>query len=129
MRAGVNSGVYLRSTGDGHLSRTGMEIQVLDDNSPEFRANPSPETRSGSVWNAAGPKTSALKPLGQWNLLEIRCQGDQIQVTLNGIQTASVNMNAVPTLRSRPRSGFIGLSNWHGKADGVAFRNIRLREL
>src|SRR5262249_20264280 len=36
LRPAGNSGVYLRAPEEGHISRVGMEIQILDDNHPKY---------------------------------------------------------------------------------------------
>ncbi len=55
-----------------------------------------------------------------WNDYRIRCQGKQIQVWINGMQTADLEN---PDLRS----GYVGLQ---AAEEGVIkFRNVRLRLL
>src|SRR5262249_7723795 len=86
-------------------------------------------TRPGAIWGVVGPKQPAMKPSGQWNSLEVRCDKDRIEVKLNGIKVVDADMSHFEALKDRPRRGFIGLSNWNGEAYGTAFRNIRLEEL
>jgi serine/threonine protein kinase len=124
---GGNSGVYIRCPDAGHLSRVGMEIQINDDQGAKLPL--APVHRTGAIWGAVGPSASAARPVGEWNSMAILCDGDRVQVTLNGTNIVDADMSQTETLRSRPRSGFIGLSNWHGEANGTAFRNIRIREL
>jgi formylglycine-generating enzyme required for sulfatase activity/type 1 glutamine amidotransferase len=129
LRPGGNSGVYIRSPDSGRLSRAGIEIQVIDEKLlPQGRA-PDPSQMSGAICTVTGPSQPSLRPMGEWNLMEIRCDGEDIEVTLNGTRTAAANMSATPQLRDRPRSGYIGLANWRGLANGMSFRNIRIKEL
>ncbi|MBC8868543.1 MAG: DUF1080 domain-containing protein [Planctomycetes bacterium] len=127
---GGNSGIFIRCPAAGHLSMQGMEIQIIDEQGQAF----SPvrqEMRTGAIAHVVGPPrlSSAAKPPGEWNSVEIRCEGDQVQVSLNGISVVDASMMEFEELRTRPRSGFIGLSNWQGQARGTAFRNIRIKEL
>jgi len=123
-----NSGVYIRCPDSGHPSNVGMEIQILDErgvSAPGFRTRPGRLT--GAIFGVTGSQQPPQRPVGEWNSMEIRCEGDNVEVTLNGTRTVSANMNQLPALRSRPRSGYIGLSNLQGEAKGMAFRNIRIK--
>jgi WD40 repeat protein/serine/threonine protein kinase len=128
---GGNSGVNIRSPEAGILANTGMEIQITDDFSDRFK-DADPKCRTGAILGVDGRNKSASRPVGEWNAFEIRCDGDQVTVILNGELTAAANMQQNSQLKDRPRSGYIGLSGVAGKignAAGVAFRNIRIKEL
>ena len=56
----------------------------------------------------------------EWNAFRIRCQGDHIQIWINGVQTADVH-------DPRFRRGSVALQH-HGKGGVHHFRNIRLRK-
>ena len=118
-----NSDVFVRSPGEGRLVKTGMGIQIIEESTWGSLLNP--VQRTGAIWGLVGPNQSVQKPVGEWNLMRIRCAGAEVQVSLNGTQI----LDAVIDEGTRPRSGFIGLSNWHGEANGTEFRNIRIREL
>lgn len=125
---GDNSDLLIRCPATGHLSKTGMAIQIIDEHSGKFEMRP--DNRPGAIWGAVGhdilPSTG---PLGTWNRLRVRCEGARVQVSLNDQATVDADLDAVETLRDRPRGGFIGLSNWAGEANGMSFRNIRIRDL
>ena len=71
-----NSGVYLRAPADtSHISRSGMEIQILDDFHPKY-AKVQPWQRTGSIYHVAAAKTGHLKPAGEWN--EMKIKADEI---------------------------------------------------
>jgi formylglycine-generating enzyme required for sulfatase activity len=130
LRPDGNSGVYIRSPGSGRLSRTGMEIQITDEHVILKRGHTmQPNWATGAIYDVAGTSQPPLRPMGEWNLMEIRCQGDDVEVMLNGTRTASANMSQEPKLRDRPRSGYIGIANWPADAKGMAFRNIRIKDL
>ena len=120
---GANSGVYLRNPG----TKTGLDgfhVQIV----PEDTKWP-PTWRAGGLWNAVAPKVAAIRPAGDWNQLEIECEGSKVMVKLNGKVTVDLDLNDHKDLKDRPRSGFIGLANFQGEARGVAYRNIRIKEL
>ncbi|HCS55070.1 MAG TPA: hypothetical protein DIW81_26390, partial [Planctomycetaceae bacterium] len=127
-----NSGVYFRAELEGNAARAGMEAQIIDSNYehpriPNYQLTD--DTRTGSIYAVTGPGKSPLNKLGEWNSLTLRAVGDEVQVSVNGIQTAQANMSLNESLKSRPRSGRIYLSNWKGEANEMAFRNIRIKEL
>ena len=125
-----NSGVYIRCPDSGHLSNVGMEIQIIDEHgisAPGFRSRPGRLT--GAIFGVVGSQQPPQRPIGEWNSMEIRCEGDNVEVMLNGTRTVSANMNQYPELCNRPRSGYVGLSNLTGEAKGTAFRNIRIKNL
>ena len=75
------------------------------------------------------PSEHRAKPAGEWNALEARCQGERVQVTINGMQVIDADISQYPQLRDLPRQGSIGLYNWRGQANGTAFRNIYVHKL
>lgn len=121
--SGGNSGVYIRHSGVG--LNPGIEIQIIDSHRVPSGKD---SILTGAIHGVVGSPRPPLRPTGQWNIMEIRCWGDDIDITLNGTRTASSNMSEEPKLRDRPRSGYLGISNWHGEANGMSFRNIRLKE-
>ena len=109
-----------------------MEIQIVDDEgAPKAWGYPPlrPTSRAGALYGVVAPIASVLRTIGEWNSLEIRCDGDRVRVSLNGAAVVDADMSKHEDLTRRPRSGFIGLANSHGHAKGTAFRNIRIREL
>ena len=69
-------------------------------------------------WKDKGEKV--VKPDG-WNTIEVSCQGDHIQVRLNGTLTADLHDSA-------SAEGLIGLQLHAGPPMQVEFRNIRIKE-
>ncbi|MEA2063970.1 MAG: DUF1080 domain-containing protein [Gemmatimonadota bacterium] len=130
---GGNSGVGLRYPPDCHVSRTGMEIQILDDEAEKYR-DIKPEQFIGSIYYQVAAKKGAAKPPGQWNRFLITCDGPLVVVELNGVEITRARMdeftvgkgNLTP-LSERPRKGHIGLQS-HGKSR-VDFRNIEIKVL
>ncbi len=126
-----NSGVYLRAPADAsHISRTGMEIQILDDFHAKY-AKVQPWQRTGSIYHVAAAKTGHLKPAGEWNEMKIRAIGPQVTITLNGATIVDDRIDKHPELNAEHtglarKSGRIGLQSHNGI---VKFRNVRVREL
>ncbi|MCI0535382.1 MAG: DUF1080 domain-containing protein, partial [Verrucomicrobiales bacterium] len=128
-----NNGVGIRTPFEGDAAYLGMEIQVLDDNGPEYRGKLQPWQYHGSIYNVVPAKPGSLKPPGEWNSEEILADGRHIKVTVNGKVIVDANLNDVRDpktiekhpgmLRPRGHIGFLG----HGTE--VAFRNLRVKEL
>lgn len=132
IKAGGNSGVGIRYPSEGDPAHAGMEIQILDDQAPQY-ASLKPAQYNGGIYYQAAPKTKAAKPVGEWNRYVIRARGPQVRVVLNGVEIQNVNLDeftkaegAYTPLAKRPRIGHIGLQS-HG--DDVDFRKIEIRKL
>ena len=132
----ANNGVSIRSTRDGDRFSLGMELQVLDDEAPVY-ANLNGYQYHGSVYGVIPARRGSLKPAGEWNTQEIRFEGYNVKVTVNGIviidgnlQEASNNFTRTIDGGRHPglsnKSGYIGLL---GHDAVVEFRNMRIKEL
>jgi hypothetical protein len=126
-----NSGVYLRAPADrSRISRTGLEIQLLDETHPRFK-NIQPEQRTGAIYHIAAPEPGHLKPTGQWNALEIFAEGPRVVVKLNGATVVVDRLDRHPERAEehtglKRTEGLIGLQSHNGR---VEFRNLRVKEL
>jgi hypothetical protein len=130
---GANNGVGIRAPLRGDAAYAGMEIQVLDDSSPEYK-DLKPYQYHGSIYGVVPCKRGFQKPVGEWNTEEIIAKGKQVTVILNGttivdadIEKAStpatIDKNQHPGLkREKGHIGFLG----HGSV--VHFRDIRVME-
>jgi hypothetical protein len=130
---GGNNGVGIRAPLEGDAAYQGMEIQILDDGHERYKGKIKSEQHHGSVYDVIPARTGFLKPAGQWNEEEIRCQGSRIRVTLNGVIILDADLNNVreeAVLKKHPglknKSGHIGFLG-HGSL--VEFRNIRIKAL
>jgi hypothetical protein len=128
-----NSGVYIRAPEKGHISRVGMEIQILDDNHPSY-AKLDFYQYTGSIYHVVPPTQRAGKPAGEWNAMEIRADGRQVVVVLNGKKVVDADLDRClkdPAVAKEHtglarKSGRVGLQS---HTDRVEFRNLRLKEL
>lgn len=126
-----NSGVYLRAPADqSHISRTGMEIQLLDETHPRYK-DIKPWQLTGAIYHVAAPKPGQLRPTGQWNTMEVRAEGSRVVVTLNGTVVVDDRIDSHPELAREHTGlarteGLIGLQSHNGR---VEFRNLRVKDL
>jgi len=129
---GGNNGVGIRTPLEGDAAYMGMEIQILDDDAPQYK-DLRPGQYHGSIYDVVPAKRGAVKKAGEWNEEEILADGRHIKVTVNGQVIVDANLDDVkdpavlkkhPGL-ARPKGhiGFLG----HGAL--VEFRNIRVKEL
>ena len=124
---GGNSGVAIRATAEGNPAFTGMEIQIL---------TPEEEPRvgsSGALYASVKPAVAADRPGGQWNVVEIRCDGPRIRTVMNGEGLYDVDLNTYQStdkghtpLKDRAKIGYIALQDY---GDYVEFRKVRLKPL
>jgi hypothetical protein len=128
---GSNSGVYLRAPADSsHISRTGMEVQILDEPHPSFK-NVKPWQLTGAIYHVAPPEPGHMKPTGEWNSMEIQAEGAHAIVRLNGAKIVDDRLDAHPDLERehtglKRKEGLIGLQSHN---DRVEFRKIRIKAL
>lgn len=126
-----NSGIYLRAPADtSHISRTGMEIQLLDETHPRYKGI-QPWQLTGAIYHVASPEAGHLKPTGEWNTMEIRAEGPRVVVTLNGAKVVDDRLDSHPELAKehpglRRAEGLIGLQSHNGR---VEFRELRVKPL
>jgi len=128
---GGNSGIYLRAPREGRISRSGMEIQLLDDHAEKY-ADLKPWQRCGSLYHVEPAASGAVGEAGTWQSLHIRLVGREIRVTLNDKQIIDTRLDRYPQLEGqhpglKRASGYIGLQNYGGSP--VRFREIYVRPL
>lgn len=133
MEPGGNNGIGIRAPLQGDAAYQGIEIQILDDQHPKYKAWLKPEQHHGSIYGLIPARTGFLKPAGEWNEQEILADGRRIRVTLNGVIILDTSLDIVrePELLKRHpgllrTSGHIGLL---GHGTRVEFRNLRIKQL
>jgi Domain of Unknown Function (DUF1080) len=125
-----NSGVLIRAPHEGDPSFDGMEIQILDDAAPAYRAL-QPFQYTGSVYGVVASKRGQTRPSGEWNAMKIRAEGSRIAVELNGVTIVDGDVAAHPEALAkhpgiRRRTGFLGLQS---HSEPVQFRKIAIKEI
>src|SRR4051794_26882687 len=116
---------------------TGPEMQVLDNNGhPDAKII---KHRAGDLYDLITGKPETVKPVGEWNDVEIKSQDSTLTLTLNGTQMVTTKlwddnwkkMVAGSKFKKWPdfgtfKEGHIALQN-HGNE--VWFRNIEIKKL
>ena len=126
-----NSGIYLRAPAEtSHISRTGMEIQLLDETHPRYK-DIKPWQLTGAIYHVAAPKPGHLKSTGEWNKIVIRSEGPHIVIMLNGTTIVDDQIDKHPELDAEHpglarKAGRIGLQSHNGR---VEFRKIEVIDL
>jgi hypothetical protein len=120
---GANSGVALRNKQGQKI----LEVQIADDSSLPEKTEPFEFT--GSLYGVKLDHRAELKPLGQWNAMEIDLKGSALKVKVNGTETLAIALDdpAVTKFLGVPAeaTGLLGLQAWIGS---VHFRNVQIRE-
>jgi hypothetical protein len=131
-----NSGIFIRTGNAKDPVQTGIEIQVYDS-----KAEKPSKHDCGAIYDLVAPSKNALKPLGEWNHIEITCDKNKISVALNGEAVASIDLDKwteagknpdgtenkfKKALKDFPREGLLGFQD-HGQP--CWFKNIKLKKL
>ena len=134
-----NSGIFVRThsltpRAGRDIGFNGIEIAIDDTKTAGFHD-------SGALYDLVKPSRNAMKPAGEWNHIQIQCDGPRIEVTVNGekVTIADLDQFTAPNkrpdgsahkfdtaFRDHPRRGYIGLQD-HGSP--CWFKNIKLKPL
>jgi len=131
---GGNNGLALRYPGGAtHAATQGMcELQILDDTAAKY-AKLDPRQFNGSAYGMAAAHRGYLRPVGEWNFLEVTAKGSTLRAELNGTRVLDADLGKVTEFKDkqahpgkdRPRGHF----GFAGHNDPVAFRNIEIKKL
>jgi hypothetical protein len=134
-----NSGIFVRTSSltprpGKDVGFNGLEIAIDDTTNASF-------VDTGAVYDLSAPTRNAMRPVGEWNRIQITCRNAQIEIVLNGEKVNSVDLAKFAEPRKRPdgtahkfdvayrdhpRHGYIGLQD-HGSS--CWFKNIKLKRL
>jgi hypothetical protein len=134
-----NSGVFFRVDDPHDPVNTGFEVQVM-------AGAGTGKHDMGAIYDLKGPSKAASRGTGQWNTIEIKCKGPEIDVKLNGEPVNSINcdqfdqpgvcpdgqahkfkLNGKPrAIKDFARSGYVGFQD-HGHK--VWYKNVKLLDL
>jgi hypothetical protein len=134
-----NSGIFLRVENPRDPVNTSFEVQVM-------AGGGTGKHDMGAIYDLAGPFKSASHDTGNWNTFEIKCDGPDISVKLNGESVSRINCDAFDKpgicpdgqahkfkLNGKPRavkefarSGYLGFQD-HGHK--VWYKNVKLLAL
>ncbi len=131
-----NNGIALRTPPNGHSSRDGLELQVIDNdgyNAKHPNAHLKPYQYHGSIYHCVGAKHGYLRPVGEWNYQEVEVRGQRIKITLNGTKILDADIDTFdrsqienPPKGLDNRTGHIGFA---GHSDPVAYRSFKVKRL
>src|SRR5207249_11303944 len=117
LAAGGNSGGYARvpKAGNRHrdtdtLPAAGFEVQLPDDDAPQYAALKDFQY-SASIYDIAGAHPRVTRPAGQWNTLEITCDGHHVTTRHNALTVTDVTAESHPAIKLRELKGYLGLQN------------------
>jgi len=134
---GCNSGIFVRTSSltprpGKDVGFNGIEIAIDDTPGAGYHD-------TGAIYDLAKPTKNAMKPVGEWNHIEITVDGSRIEVALNGdrVTVADLSQFTEPNKRpdgsahkfdvaykDHPHRGYIGLQD-HGSP--CWFKNIKLK--
>jgi hypothetical protein len=129
-----NSGIFVRIGELKQPVQSGLEVQISTDRKPDMHG-------FGSIYDLVAPSKDATRGPGIWDAVEVRCEGPEITIAVNGEKVTSINCDDWREPGRRPdgtshkfkkairdfsRKGHIGLQD-HGS--NVWYKNIKLREL
>ena len=117
----MNSGIYLHAPEHGRNIWCGMKINIFQ----QVDEKPAPESM-GSIFPLVPPLKVNVKNKGEWNTFRILMDWPRLRVWTNGEMIQDLDVETVPELRHRLRSGYLGLESL---SYPIRFRNLRVREL
>ncbi|HEY2017415.1 MAG TPA: DUF1080 domain-containing protein [Bryobacteraceae bacterium] len=117
----INSGIYLHAPEHGRNMWCGMKINIFH----QVDEHPAPESM-GSIFPLVPPLKVNVKNKGEWNTFRILMDWPRLRVWSNGEPVQDLDVETVPELRHRLRSGYLGLESL---SYPIRFRNLRVREL
>ena len=134
-----NSGIFLRTSSlkprpGKDVGFNGIEVAIDAAEGPGFHT-------TGAIYDLVATEVNAMKPVGEWNHVQITSNRSRIEVELNGRRVSEIDLdewqepNTRPdgtthkfdvAYKSHPRVGYIGLQDHGGDC---WYRNIKLRPL
>lgn len=141
---GTNSGIIVYCTDKENWIPNSVEIQIADDHGEKW-GTARKDYQCGAIFgHLAANEQKVVHPPGEWNNMKISCQGQIIEVELNGKKVNTMDMSQwtsgttnpdgseipswLPTpFAELPTKGYIGFQGKHGDAS-VSFRNVRIRQ-
>jgi hypothetical protein len=136
---GCNSGVFIRTyplnpRPGKDVGFNGIEVAIDDTKTADFHD-------TGAIYDLVKPSKNAMKPVGQWNHMVIKCDGPKLLIEVNGEAVTRMDLNQWTAANHRPdgsehkfdiaykdhpRYGYIGLQD-HGSP--CWYKNIKIKPL
>ncbi|HBE43847.1 MAG TPA: hypothetical protein DDW27_22155 [Bacteroidales bacterium] len=120
-----NSGVFIRR--DQSRPGTGFEVQLLAPWTP-WRDD---LHCTGSLYGHVAVTNRPDETTGHWYRMEIKCDRNNLTVSVDGEITTAADIDTVKTMEGMPFTGYIGLQGNHAEKEGqyAKFRNISIQDL
>lgn len=116
-KSGYNSGAYVRNSKDGGIWH---QAQFGDASGGYlFGSTPTSDGAQKSFSTSKEVVEGRIKPVGEWNTLEITAKGKNLSLWVNGAVTCQYQDCGQPR-------GLVGLE---GEGYRIEFRNLRVKEL
>ena len=117
----MNSGIYLHAPEHGRNMWIGMMVNIFHqvDAAPVSNSN-------GAILPVVAPLKVNVRSKGEWNTFRILMDWPKLQVWMNEEIVQDLDVESVPELRHRLRSGYIGFESL---SYPIRFRNLRIKEL
>ncbi len=141
---GTNSGIIVYCTDRENWIPNSVEIQIADDYGKWESERK--DYQCGAIFgHLAANEQRVVLPPGEWNKMKVTCEGQLIEVELNGKKVTTMDMSEwtsgttnpdgseipswLPTpFAELPTKGAIGFQGKHGESS-VSFRNVRIKIL
>ncbi len=117
----MDGGVFFHAPLHGRPTWVGKMVKVFQ------QADEAPKPNSmGSIFPIVAPSRITVKSGGTWNSMRILMDWPRLQVWVNDAIVQDLNLETIPDLRDRVRSGYLAL---RGLGYPLRYRNISIREL
>lgn len=131
---GGNNGLALRYPGGNvHVATQAMcEMQILDDTDPKY-GKLDPRQYNGSAYGMVPSHRGYLRPVGEWNFIEVTAKGSTLVAELNGTRILDCDLAKVTEFKDKtPHPGkdrTKGHFGFAGHNEPVSFKNIEVKQL
>ncbi len=132
--AGGNNGLAIRYPGGkAHVATEAMcELQILDDTDPKY-AKLDPRQFNLSAYGMVPAHRGYLRPVGEWNFVEVTARGSTLVAELNGTRVLDCDLAKVTEFKDNAKHPGKDRTRGHfgfaGHSDPVAFRSIEIRKI
>ena len=116
-----NGGIYLHAPEHGRPTWVGMKVNLFQKQDEKML----PES-IGSIFPVVPPRAVNVRNKGEWNSMRIVMNWPSLNVWINGEVVQELDVESVPDLKYRYRSGYLGIESL---SYPLRFRRLEIREL